>query len=95
MATKDITVKVSKESYELGEGMASFIGAVKAALADGWNLGDDLPAIVSAAMTNLVPAVDGLTELDDEWAEDKASFMRAWALAGAQVFEKLQPPAQP
>jgi len=90
MATKDVTVAVSKESYELGEGMANFIGAMKAALADGFQVGEDIPLLVSAAVTNLVPAVDGITDIGAEWTEDRAAFMRAWALTGALVLEKLK-----
>lgn len=90
MAVIDVQTKVSKESYELGQGVAGFVGAVKTALADGWQVGQDLPAVVAAAMGHLVPAIDGIQDLPGEAAEDAASFARAWALAGAAVYEKLK-----
>ena len=89
MAKKEITIEVSKEAYELAEGMANFVGVVRHQLSDGWNSEEDFPAIISAAMSNLVQAIEGLTELDDEWREDRAATVRAFALAGSKFGEQM------
>lgn len=80
-----VELECSKETYELGKGLADFIGAVKAALADGWQLGTDIPVVISAALSTLVPAVDGVTKVKDELLEDKKAFINAAVATGAAV----------
>ena len=90
MAVKQVQVEVTEGSYDLGQGIARFVGAVKTALADGWQTGDDLPAIVTAAMTNLVPYVGALGNIGDEKDENAGAFLNAWLLAGPAVYAELQ-----
>jgi len=85
VSTLKIEVTCSKETYELGKGVAEFIGAIKVALADGWQLGNDMPVIISAALATLVPAVDGVTKVKEELAQDKKAFLNAASLTGAAV----------
>lgn len=80
MSTVKIQVEVSKELYEAGQGLAKFVGAMRRALADGWQPGVDLPTALTAAMTTLVPALNGITEVDDEIAQDRGAAARAVAL---------------
>lgn len=89
MATLDVTVKCSKETLELGLGLAAFLGHVKAAVADGWQLGSDLPAVIGAALGDLVPAIAGLEKVKDELAEDKIAFANAVTQVGAAVVGQL------
>jgi len=77
MATIPVTVEVSKEIYELGEGLGDFALAVKTALADGFSVGDDMPQLITDAVTHLIPAIEGVTLLDDEYAEDKEAAIKA------------------
>lgn len=81
MTTLDVNVTVSKETYELGQGLAAFTGAMKKALEDGWQMGDDLPAILASAMSDLVPAFIGIEGVADEIAADKLAFSRALAIS--------------
>lgn len=74
--TKDITVTVSKEAHELGEGIAKFHAAVKQALADGWQAGQDVPAVIQSAVVDLVPAMQGADQVSSE-AVDKEHFANA------------------
>lgn len=89
VSTLKIEVSCSKETYELGKGVAEFIGAIKVALADGWQLGNDMPVIVSAALATLVPAVDGVTKVKEELAQDKKAFLNAASLTGAAVLSAI------
>ena len=91
MATKEVTVLVSKEAHELGEGLVGMAVAVKAALADGWQTGTDLPLVISAALTTLVPAVQGAELIPAEAGENPAAFAKAVALAVADGYEALKP----
>lgn len=90
MAKMKIETEVSKESYELGQGIVGFVASVKEALSDGWQLGEDLPEVVQSAMQHLVPALNGASELDDEAREDVAAFIKAWTMMGADVYEILK-----
>ena len=54
MSLIDVTSKVSKESYELGQGIVKFSASIKQALANGWQPGQDIPALLTAAMVDLV-----------------------------------------
>lgn len=86
-----LEVEVAKEAYELGEGLASMVLAVKDALKDGFQPGQDLPAVVTAAFTKLVPAVEGMDKLDDELKEDAKAFLDALYLSlGKGVAELLK-----
>lgn len=81
--SKMVEVAVAENSYDLMIKMAAFIAAVKTALADGWQMGSDLPVIVTAAIQDLVPAIQDGQKVGDEYAADKAAVIRA-ALLGAE-----------
>lgn len=86
-----LEVEVAKEAYELGEGLSAMVLAVKDALKDGFQAGQDLPVVISAAVTKLVPAVEGLDKLDDEMKEDAKAFLDAFYLSlGKGVAELLK-----
>lgn len=89
MATKEVTVKCSKETVEAGLGLAAFIGHMKAALADGWQIGQDLPAVITAALGDLVPALQGAEKIKDEVLEDKVAFANACTVTGSAVVGAL------
>lgn len=59
-------IECAKETVELGEGLSQFVIAMKTALADGWQFGEDLPVTVSAAMQHLVPAIQGAENIGAE-----------------------------
>ena len=89
MAVIDVPVRCAKETVELGQGLAAFVYELKKAVADGWNPLSDVPAVISAAITKLVPAMQGVDKVKDELAEDKASFVNAAVVAGAAVVGAL------
>ena len=80
-----IEVEVPKEAYELADGLAKIVGSVKSALADGWTPGSDIPVIVTSSLTHLVPAIQGVDQLDDEAKADPAGFSKALALGIADA----------
>ena len=89
MAVIDIPVRCSKETAELGLGLAAFLVEVKKAVADGWNPLSDMPAVVSAALVKLVPAMQGVEKVKAELDEDKAAFVNATVLAGSAIVGAL------
>jgi hypothetical protein len=84
METKTIEVPVAAATFDLGSHLGKFIAAVKQAVADGWQPGADLPAVISSAVEELVPAVADLQKLGDEVA-DKQAFANALFLSLSPV----------
>lgn len=76
----EVSVKVTKEAYELSVGLKKFVLDVKQALSDGWQPGQDLPVVMQAAVMDLVPAVQGLESLGAEQKEDLEAFVTALSL---------------
>lgn len=100
MAKVDVNVSVSKEAHELGVGIKGLVLAIKEALADGWDTTSDLPTIVTASLTHLAPAVQGVDQLDDEAKEDLGAFINALSVPTAEMTGELlkkkdQEPAPP
>ena len=75
-----VEVEVSKEIYEAGQGLGKFVRAMRGALKNGWQPGEDLPVAMQHAMSDLVPALNGITEVKAEVDEDKAAAARAVSL---------------
>ena len=81
----DVTVQVSKESYELGQGVVKFLAALKQALKDGWQPGADLPVLLNAAILDLVPGFQGVEKLGLEKQENLKAFVTAYSLSGVDA----------
>ena len=89
MSKVEVTSEVSKELYELVDALGQMALAVKAALADGWQVGTDLPVLVAAAMSTLGPAVEGVDKITDEVAEDLGASVLALAVPLAKLLPEL------
>ena len=55
--------EVTKEAHELALAICNVVRAVKISMKDGFQAGSDLPMIITAAITQLPPAIDGLDKL--------------------------------
>jgi len=86
-----IEVEVSKEMYELGIGLGQVVLKMKEALEDGFQVTDDIPVIIQTAIKDLVPAMKGIEQIDDEAKEDLGSFLDAvWLSLKPVVFGLLK-----
>lgn len=85
----DVSVKVHKEAYELGKGLAGVLTAIKAAKADGWDTATDLPAVVINSIQALLPAVEGVEKLPAEAKANGVKFGKSLALPLTEVAESL------
>ena len=85
MATLKVEVEVAKESYELGHAVVGLVNATKLALDDGWQAGQDLPAIGLAAYEHMVEGMKGAGGIPAESKEDMHAFLAAWNLAGLEI----------
>lgn len=73
-------VELPKELCELAEGLGALVGAVRLALADGWQIEKDLPLLLVESMQKLGPAVEGLDKVVGEAKEDPAGAAQAVAV---------------
>lgn len=89
MELKKVEVEVTREAHELGEAIAKIVLATKQALADGFQPGMDLPAVVMVAFNELPKAIDGLDKLDDEAKGSIKAFSLALALPVMDAVESL------
>ena len=85
MATVKKEIELPKETAELADAVGGVVKAVKAALADGWQMGTDLPAIAVAAVGLLGPAISGIEKLPEEFKADKGKMILALAVALDEV----------
>lgn len=86
MAKIPVTREQSEHGTKLMESVKGLVVAIKAALADGWQIGTDLPVIVSSAFATMVQAVEHTPGLPAEAKEDLIAFGRslttgAWDVA--------------
>lgn len=88
MATKEIQIRVSKELTELGDGVAKFLKVLKDEAIDGFDV-TDISTILASAMTDLLPALDGVTLIADEMVDDRLAFINAAALTGAKIVDAI------
>ena len=85
MSKEQLTIVVEKEVYEMALNLRDFVGAVKQAMADGWQPGQDLPILLTAALTNLVPALQKINQIAPNLAEDKVAFVKALTLGLEEI----------
>lgn len=68
-----VQTEVTKEIYEAAVGLGKFAVAAKKALADGWQLGDDLSPLMASAMGDLLPALQGIEGAEAEMQAEPAA----------------------
>lgn len=90
MAKMIVTTEVSKETYEMGMALAKMVEAIKDALADGWQPGQDLPVLITAVIGNIAQIAQGVAAAPAEQKEDQDAFLGAIALALKEVAAALR-----
>lgn len=86
-----IEVMVPKETHELKVALVKVVTAIKAALADGWQPGVDVPVIVAEALDALPPAVAGMEKIPTEFSEERNAALKDLTHLGfdiADIFKK-------
>ena len=93
MSTVTKEVQLAEQVYEAVHGLATFGAVVKTQLADGWSMADDLPVLLTAALSKLVPAIEGLDQFDDEFSEDPVAVLQAVVEGFKPFLAALKPQA--
>lgn len=90
MAYIDMTVSVSKETYEMGEAVVELVEAVKKALEDGWQPLGDVPAIVAAVISRMGEIMQGAKEAKGEYEADPEASVMAAAMTLAALVKAVK-----
>jgi hypothetical protein len=76
----DLTVSVPDSAHAFAEKLGAFVGEVKKAVADGWQPGSDIPAMLSAVLVDLVPAAAAFTGASADLKSDPFGSVLALAI---------------
>ena len=88
MSTVKKEIMVSAKSEEVGQVLIKLIISIKAALADGFQIGD-IPTVVLENITGLMTAMQDLNQVPVEAKEDVAAFVKSWACTGGDIAKVL------
>lgn len=94
MEEKEIVVKVTPAAYDLGQGLRHLVGTLRAALADGFQPGQDVPVIVSAVVADLIVKVGQIPKAGLEVA-DVPAFTRGIVNCATDIAMDMVLPAVP
>lgn len=91
MPNVDKTVQVSDKAEAIMKGFVTLVAVSKQALADGFQLGQDVPAIVTQSAADVLAAVTAAQEVAADWAADQAGVEKAFALGLVDLKEAILP----
>lgn len=83
------SIDVPKAADAVGENLASFVMAIDKALEDGWDLSQDLPVILTAAMGNLVPAIQQAKDAGADFNADPYMSAKAISVHAMDIVKAL------
>ena len=86
------TFDAPKETKEVKDALVAITKATKQALADGWQPGTDLPAIITVAAAHLLTAVDGMAKIPQEYQEARGGFIKTMGVGMGDIADALLPP---
>lgn len=82
-------LEVPKESNDVGKALEVIGESLGQALQDGWQTGQDIPTIVTAALLTLPPAVENAKEIGPEFTEDPVMATQAILVPLSRGLKKL------
>lgn len=85
METIKIEIEVPKEAQELFGGLVNIVKSIKMAMADGWDVGTDLPVVITQSLVELAPMIQGVDKLPEEFKANPAAFIKSAVLAGGNI----------
>lgn len=85
MSKISVTVQVESSADTLGKALVDIVTAARKAAADGWNPMTDIPAVVAAAVPDLIAAVSAIGQVPADVADDKVAFVQGIELRVAQL----------
>jgi DNA integrity scanning protein DisA with diadenylate cyclase activity len=89
MEKVEIKIVAEKEIADLGVALKTIIGAAKAAAKDGFQAGQDIPAVVMASWPVLVEAIKGVDKIADAAKEDLGPVVGAIGACVTEVTQEI------
>lgn len=83
--TKTVTVIVDSPAYDMGQGIRAFLAATRKALSDGWQPGSDIPTIVLAAYTDLIPQIGNMSAVLTDVKIDAKDVVKAFTVCAEDI----------
>lgn len=98
MNTVEVKFDAPKETHELGVAVAKLMANYKTAVADGFQVGQDVPAILMGSFNEIMAGIDGIDKSPEEFKNDpvKAAMGMLVPLADgiSELIKKDEQPAQ-
>lgn len=82
-------VKLPKASADLASALSKIALAAKKSQEDGWQAGQDLPAILSASVVALMPVIAEVLSLPEEAKLSPIGMAEAFAVEGLELAKVL------
>lgn len=92
MAVRKVEIEESKETAECWDALEQVIKAARKANADGFQVGQDVPAILMESFAHLQVAIQGMDQLGEEHKSQLKQSLVAHANGGARVAGALFEP---
>lgn len=89
-----MTVDVPKELQELVVALSKLVKESRKAFKDGFQIGQDLPALVTGCATELMAAIDGIEKVSGQWTEDRQASEKALALGLVDLKDAILSPIE-
>lgn len=83
------TVQEAKEVKDVRVALKDVVSAIRQALADGFQLGEDLPHIVTKSYASLIEAVRGFEDIPAAFKEETAAALNSSGLLASEVTAEL------
>ncbi len=91
MPNVEKVVQVSDKAEAVMKGLVTLVAVSKQAIADGFQLGQDVPLIVTQSAADVIAAVSASQEVGADWAADQAGVEKALALGLVDLKEAILP----
>jgi hypothetical protein len=85
METITIQIQVPKETQELFNGLTKIVKAIKVSMEDGWDIATDLPVIITQALVELAPMIQGIDQLPAEFKADPSAFIKSAVISAGDI----------
>lgn len=82
---KQVTVTVAENTYDLTQHLCNYVKALKGALADGWQPGEDVPVLVQTTLVEGLAVMKNVPQLGNEKDENVEAFVKALALGATDI----------
>lgn len=90
MSTVQVTKTAAAATFSSLDSAAKLLTAVKKALADGWQPGQDIPAVIGEAVRDIGTIVSNLGDVTTEAGGDKVEFYNAIGLGVGEILGALR-----